>query len=764
MNFKRFIQPSATKNEKDVSYSISSLGKEEIKTILSTSFIDGVFGIESHRTAIGMSNVLFTPPNSRFNNWNKCERDFIFANLNSKTKDITYVQLYTEKSSVFPVEMDINESFWDILCSICPKHINIIYQLLLVYRQDNWKDRLSEQYDDYLKGIENPADTKLFRKIQRNINDKIDNVLKWEHKHSTIPEIDRKLRENGFRYSMRFVLYGGTKSERKRVVEEVEERLERFSYLNKWRVDSSFIFDDIVQNIIKRKLDNNSKYQVLSVSELIPFITIQKENNTEIETKIISNENLHLEVLDEPNNPIEYLPYGNSSVEIDEELITDKFIRALKDIRKYSGKIASKGIQSGATLMKLTINLPKAIRYSEVNKKNVIEDIQISMGVKNIQVQQGDDVGELDVLIPLENRQKILLRNYIDTDEFREYSKNNPLAFLVGADIVGNPIYSCVSKIKHLLIAGTTGSGKSVWLNQLILTLLLTKKSIELQFYMIDIKQVELTIFEDFPHVQSIVTDVDEGISLLKRLINEMNRRYKVFRESEVKDISLYNQKHPRNKMPYIICVIDEYAELSGRNTEIHEHVQSLIQLSRACGIHLIIATQRPSVDVIPSIIKSNLPSKIGFYCATTGSYLTFLNTKPPFNLLGKGDGTMCFEGEEEHIRFQGCLIVDDPNNTGIESKLIKKIAMRMNEPKFNLELPIEDNVVVSDLERLKQCIATTGETRVGKLREMMKININKLNELMKELVEEEWLEAPVTKQSGYKLIADREEIEKWKE
>jgi S-DNA-T family DNA segregation ATPase FtsK/SpoIIIE len=228
------------------------------------------------------------------------------------------------------------------------------------------------------------------------------------------------------------------------------------------------------------------------------------------------------------------------------------------------------------------------------------------------------------------------------------------------------------------------------------------------------------------------------------------------------------NRKHPDKLLPYIVCVIDEYAELAIRNDEVHELVQSLTQLSRASGIHLVIATQRPSVDVIPSVIKSNLPSKIGFRCSNHHSYRTFLNSKPPYELLGDGDGTMSFEGQmTEHVRFQGCLIVDDPNKEDLESQLINKIAESMDDDKLDVELPEvleeEEEVEETELERLKRIIATTGECRVSQLRGILKVNINRLNDLMKELVDEEFLEKPETKQSGYKLIANEDELQKWR-
>lgn len=757
MSLMRLINPSITSNEKYSNYNISSLKKDTIKEILSNSFIDGVFGVEAFRVSNRDSFTFFSPPNYKVE-WDKVDDVKLHYKLNSKNESMTCFELFTSKSSLFPVEMNTEESFWKIICSVCPHHINLMYQILLVFRQDNWKMRLHEQYDNYLNGVQNPSNYSFLRKIQRGINEKLDNLLRWENKHSEIEEIERKLEENGYRFNIRFVMSGGNEKEHNELKQLIEKKINKYSYTNHWtiNIDSS---SKIIDRIIRRRLDYNSKHSVLSTSELLPLLMIN-EKEEKLNT-ITSDQSLVNTSTD--SNIVKLLPLGNNISEVNGKQIADKFISSLKEVKKFNQEVKLKQTRTGSTLIKLTFELPDELRFSELNKVNVVDDIQMKMGVKHLQLIQGDGVREIDILLPLEKRQKVLLRNYIDTDQFKRYSKENPLAFLVGVNEVGEPLYSCISKIKHLLVAGTTGSGKSVWLNQLILTLLTTKNPSDVQFFMIDIKQVELTVFEDFPHVQSVVTDTNEAIKLLNQLNIEMNRRYELFKKSNVKNITLYN-KQTNKKLPYILCVIDEYAELSSKDIRVHEHVTSLTQLARAAGIHLIIATQRPSADVIPSLIKSNLPSKIGFHCSNTRTYLTFLNTKPPYELLGNGDGTMCFEGQmEEHIRFQGCLIVDDLDDEGLECKLIRKIASKIHLKKVNIELPeVEEVVEESELDRLKRIIANTGETRVSPLRNLMKININKLNELMKDLVEEGWLEAPKTKQSGYKLIMSEDEMVRW--
>lgn len=762
INFNRLVQPSITKNEKNISYILPSFSRNDAKNILSENLSGGgVFGIEAHRSTMHNTFTFFSPPHFK-TNWTIGERDPLFSELTDKMKNVTYLQIYTEKASLFPIDMNGTDSFWETICSICPKHINAMYQLLLVFRQDNWKERLQEQYDDYLNGIEQPSNTKLFRRLQRNISGRLDGLLKWEYKHSPIPEVERKLKENGFRYNIRLVIYGGTKHERNKVVNSIRQELDKSSYINNWSINKNSFIGDTIECIKKRKMDNIGKQQVLSMSEILPFIMTEQITHIEqpsiqlITSKERGNKKKSL------TNPFEILPMGDGLKEVSGKRIAEKFIGALKELKGIHGEMVAKNTQAGSTLIKITFDLPKGLKYSELTKKDVIEDLQTQMGMKHLRITQGEEIGEIDVWFPLEERQKAFLRNYIDTPEFKEFAENNPLPYLVGINEIGRPIFQCLNKNRHLLIAGTTGSGKSVWVNQLILTLLMIRKPEELMFFMIDVKQVELPIYEKFPHVQSVITDADESIQLLSKLIKEMNRRYTLFKDASVKDIGLYNKKHPNRTLPYVVCVIDEYAELSLRNKDVHDLVQSLVQLSRASGIHLIIATQRPSVDVIPSVIKSNLPCKVGFRCSNDHSYRTFLNSKPPFTLLGDGDGTMSFEGQmEEHVRFQGCLIVDDPDKLDLESQLINRIAENISDDKIEVELPeVIEEEEVTELDRLRELIMTTGETRVSQLRDIMKVNINRLNDLMKELVDEGFLEKGESRQQGYKIVNNRGEIE----
>lgn len=756
MLIKRLTQPSIIQNEKEFNYSIPSFKRSDVEKLLSIEYVGaGVFGIESYRSANNLNTVFFCQPHFKVD-YELTNRERAFQELNSEDDKISCAIFYTTKPSIFPLSMDCDESIIETISKIIPSEIDIFYQFLLVYRQDRWVERLDNQYISYLEeGVEQPSSNQFILNIQRGISRKIDDFLKWENKHYPIPEFNDKINQNGFRYNLRIVLRNGTKNQRKMLIQEIEHILNKFSYLNHWSAIIVNKPESVIEDIKSRKLDNLGKHQVLCETELIPFLV--NETIEIIQDKVEEKVGNLITVNNESDGLISMLPKGGNLNTIDGEIYAKNFNHALKEIKGIRKEFKLNEVNTGTTTVKLTFVLPKGVKLSELKKKTVIEDLQIHLGVKELRIEQGSNIGEIDVYIPLENRQKVFLRDYIDTEEFREFSRDSQLPIIVGVSEIGKPIYKDLSNAPHLLVAGQTGSGKSKWFNSIITTLLLSKSPKDIQMFMIDIKQVEFHIYSNFPHVQRVITDSNEAVRLLEKLKSEMDRRYELFNKGDVKELESYNKKFPNNKMSRILVFVDEYAELKMRCKIIDEYVQSLTQLSRAAGIHLIIGTQRPSVDIISGTIKGNLPSKIVFKCANTRSYLTVLDRKPNYNLLGHGDGIMQYEGEsEEHIRFQGCLIVD-----GDESDLIRKLSKKMKDEKIIIDLPelSEEN----NIDKLKRIIVMNNECRVSYLQRLMKINMNRLNDLMKQLCEEGFLKEPEYKSQGYKLIASEEEINKIK-
>lgn len=763
VNFKRFIQPVILHNEKEKTYVLGSLTRADVQNLLSSSLLQGggIFGMEGLFGKEPSPMVAFAPAQVKLD-WKTTVRDPRFIQLQQSTELVNGLQATLEKSSVFPIALDSTVSVIEQLEQLATDHVSIYYQVLLNYRQDAWQERMMEQYDAYLEGVEAPADSRVIRRIQQKLNERMDQFLSWEYKHLPIEEVEEKVNEVGYQHNIRIVLVGGNKVEQKKIKKQIENIFHTFAYLNDWKFFSYKNSKLYLEQIGRRKMDLSTKMQVLTAPEMVPLLVQQASAYVEKVVPMIKKTNQRVS--------FDLLPLGSELKSAEGNQIAKNLAKALLALHLTKEEMVVKRIQNGPSTIRLTIQQPKDLKLSLLTKQATLEDLRTHIGYNDIRIQSGDNIGEIAITVPVEDRQKVFLRNYLDRPAFYEFARNHPLPFFVGVDEIGEPLYRCLSEAKHLLVAGSTGSGKSVWMNQLLLALFLYKKPEELHAYLVDVKQVEFPMYEEYPHVQRVITKAEEAIGLLKGLREEVDRRYSLFKELGVRDIGLYNNKTKGEKLPYILVAIDEYRELTIREEKVHQYIESISQLARAAGVHLIVATQSPKAEVISSIIKSNLPSKIGFRCSNVHMYSTFLSAKPPFNLLGKGDGVLSFEDQaEEHLRFQGCLIIDDPYKENKEGKLIREIGSKLaaiaGKSSNGLNIIEEEMVVpMTEKDRLKQVIATTGETRVTQLRDIMKVNMNRLNELMKELVEEGWLLKPETKQQGYQIGVEEEELEKWRE
>ena len=255
----------------------------------------------------------------------------------------------------------------------------------------------------------------------------------------------------------------------------------------------------------------------------------------------------------------------------------------------------------------------------------------------------------------------VYLRDVIDSDRFIAYPSK--LAFALGKDIAGKPIVTDIGKMPHILIAGATGSGKSVCINTLITSIIYKARPEEVRLIMIDPKVVELSVYNGIPHLLiPVVTDPKKAAGALFWAVNEMTRRYNLFAESNVRDMKGYNAKQTEetNKLPQIVIIIDELADLMMTGAkEVEDAICRLAQMARAAGIHLVIATQRPSVDVITGVIKANIPSRLAFAVSSGTDSRTILDMTGAEKLLGKGDMLFYPVGEAKPIRIQGAFISD---------------------------------------------------------------------------------------------------------
>ncbi len=298
---------------------------------------------------------------------------------------------------------------------------------------------------------------------------------------------------------------------------------------------------------------------------------------------------------------------------------------------------------------------------------NLADDISRSMGVGAVRISQIYGTQYLGVEVPNEQRETVTIKELLSNDNFKNTSSKIPIC--IGKDISGNIEVIDLSKTPHLLVAGTTGSGKSVFINTLLASLLYKFSPEDLRLILIDPKMLELSVYNDIAHLLTpVVTEPKKAILALKWVCKEMERRYSLMNEENTRSLEGYNQKS-LEKLPYIIVFIDEMADLMmTAGKEVEHYVQRLAQMARACGIHLVMATQRPSVDIITGSIKANFPSRISFQVASKYDSRTVLGEIGAEQLLGNGDMLMSKNGGNI-VRYQSAFISDNEVN-----KLIKEI------------------------------------------------------------------------------------------
>lgn len=316
------------------------------------------------------------------------------------------------------------------------------------------------------------------------------------------------------------------------------------------------------------------------------------------------------------------------------------------------------------------------------------DDLAMALKAKSIRVQApipGKDV--VGIEIPNDEMETIYLREILESEIFQK--AKSPLTLALGKDIVGHPFVTDLAKLPHLLIAGTTGSGKSVGINAMILSLLYRNSPDELKFVMIDPKMLEFSIYNDIPHLLTpVITESKKAITALNAMVKEMERRYKLMAKMRVKNIESFNKKVSKEeRLPYIVIIIDELADLmmtSGKDVEYA--IARLAQMARASGIHLIVATQRPSVDVVTGLIKANLPSRISFKVGQKVDSKVILDQFGAESLLGRGDMLFTPPG------ITGLLRLHAPFTSEEEIEKVVEFLKSQRDPEY-------DNTIISTIE-----------------------------------------------------------------
>lgn len=319
----------------------------------------------------------------------------------------------------------------------------------------------------------------------------------------------------------------------------------------------------------------------------------------------------------------------------------------------------------GPAITRYEINPSPGVKVSKI--VGLTDDIALSLAAKSIRMEAPiPGKSAIGIEVPNENILMVGFREVLESDEFKNFKSSVPMA--LGKDIAGNVVVADISKMPHLLIAGSTGSGKSVCINTLINSIIYKSKPDEVKLILIDPKVVELASYNGIPHLLiPVVTEPKKAANALNWAVNEMNKRYKMFAESGVKDINSYNLKH-EEKLPKIVIIIDELADLMMVSAnDVEDYICRLAQMARAAGMHLIVATQRPSVDVITGVIKANIPSRIAFAVSSQTDSRTILDMAGAEKLLGKGDMLFYPLGANKPLRIQGAFISEEESEKVVE-------------------------------------------------------------------------------------------------
>ena len=372
--------------------------------------------------------------------------------------------------------------------------------------------------------------------------------------------------------------------------------------------------------------------------------------------------------------PIEILGVNkNADKNVDKKAIHAVAVKLQKTLASFGVEAKVTNITKGPTVTRYELAPSTGVKVSKI--VNLADDIALNLAAKSIRIE-APIPGKAAVGIELPNAEpeSVFIREVIDSTTFKEHSSN--LAFALGKDAAGDTIVGDIAKMPHVLIAGSTGSGKSVCINSLIVSILYKSKPSDVKMILIDPKMVELSGYNGIPHLLiPVVTDPKKAAGALNWAVNEMVNRYNLFASKGVKDIKGYNkiiEKEGAAKLPQIVIIIDELADLMMvAPNDVEDAICRLAQMARAAGMHLVIATQRPSVDVITGIIKANVPSRIAFTVSSNVDSRTILDSAGAEKLLGKGDMLYFPVGATKPQRIQGTWISEKEIETIVES--IKK-------------------------------------------------------------------------------------------
>lgn len=460
----------------------------------------------------------------------------------------------------------------------------------------------------------------------------------------------------------------------------------------------------------------------------------------------------------EPPKPYVFPPISLlSKAGGDEEGISDEELhetaRKLQDtLTAFGVNVKVTDVSCGPSVTRYELQPEQGVKVSKITA--LTDDIKLNLAAADIRIE-APIPGKAAVGIEVPNKKNLMVyfRDLIENKDFNEHQSK--LAFAVGKDIGGQTMISDIAKMPHLLIAGATGSGKSVCINTLIMSILYKAKPSEVKLIMVDPKVVELSVYNGIPHLLlPVVTDPKKAAAALNWAVAEMNRRYKLFSDMKVREIKGFNKKVGKDSpewMPQIVIIVDELADLMMVSSkEVEEAICRLAQLARAAGIHLVIATQRPSVNVITGLIKANVPSRIAFAVSSQVDSRTILDGAGAEKLLGKGDMLFFPSGYPKPVRVQGAFVSDnevsdvvefikennDPAHKAADITEQVNAAAQVESIKEGNSSAEEDDGYDEYFEEAGKLVIDKDKASIGMLQRVYRIGFNRAARIMDQLAE----------------------------
>lgn len=417
--------------------------------------------------------------------------------------------------------------------------------------------------------------------------------------------------------------------------------------------------------------------------------------------------------------------------------LQEKADTLVKTLNEFGVKSEVVAINVGPTVTQYEIEIQVGTKLSKV--KGLSGELALSLAAKDVRIQapipQKSTVG---IEIPNTSASLVTLKEILQTIPA---SETNKTIFALGKDIMGKPIYTALNKMPHLLVAGATGSGKSVCINSIIISLAMRAKPEEVKMLMIDPKKVELSGYNGLPHLLApVVTDPRKAAMALQKIVAEMERRYDIFSEVGCKNFESYNEKMEAknliaSKIPYIVVIVDELADLMlVASKEVEDAIMRITQMARAAGIHLIVATQRPSTDIITGVIKSNIPSRIAFGVSSSIDSRTILDSTGAEKLLGKGDMLFVPMGSNHPIRIQGAFLSDEEVEN-VVYYCSKQQQAQFDENLLNVDKAPEKTESEDDMyDEVLEFVLENGSASTSLLQRRFRIGYNRASRLIDDL------------------------------